>query len=180
MHWWVAVHVIGAVLGVGAATINDVLFMRAIGSPEEGEAYRRYNATLSLVAWAGVALLVTSAIYFWLQIPGIHDSEKIRTKIGLTTLLVVNAGAMMSLLRPYVMRMKSADWKDASKLRWIKTVGVPFGVISAVSWYAALILGAVGRTGWGYEQILPYYFAALIGGVIAGRLSVGYRLRQLS
>lgn len=179
MHWWVAVHVVGAVLGVGAATVNDVLFMRAIGTPEEGEAYRHYNATLSLVAWTGVALLVASATYFWVQIPAIHDSEKILTKIGLTTLLVLNAGAMMSFLRPYVMRMKPADWKDAGKLGWVKTVGVPFGVISAVSWYAALILGAVGRTGWGYEQILPYYAAALVGGIVVGRAAVAHRLRQL-
>lgn len=180
MHWWVVVHVIGVVLGVGAATINDVLFMRAIGSPEEGEAYRRYNGTLSLVAWAGVLLLIASAIYFWIQIPGIHDSEKILTKIGLTALLVVNAGAMMSLLRPYVMRMKPADWSDAAKLGWVKSVGVPFGVISAVSWYAALILGAVGRTGWGYEQILPYYVAAIITGMVVGSILARHRLKVLS
>ena len=86
---------------------------------------------------------------------------------------------MMSFLRPYVMRMKPADWKNPSKLGWVRTMGVPLGVISAVSWYAALVLGAVGRTGWGYEQILPYYAVALTGGIVVGRILVDYRLRTL-
>ncbi|MBI4032205.1 hypothetical protein HY374_00695 [Candidatus Berkelbacteria bacterium] len=179
MIWWVTAHVIGTVLGVGAATINDVLFMRAIGSTEEGEAYRRYNGTLSLVAWVGITILAASAMYFWIQMPGIHGSEKILTKIGLTALLALNGLAMHMLLRPRVMSMKPADWKDAGKLDWVKSVGVPLGVLSAVSWYTALILGAVGRTSWGYEQILPYYFAALIGGIVVGRLLVDYKLKRL-
>lgn len=179
MIWWVTAHVIGTVLGVGAATINDVLFMRAIGNPEEGEAYRRSNGTLSLIAWVGVALLIVSAIAFWVAYPGIHTSEKILVKIGLTGLIALNGVAMHVLLRPRVMAMQPADWKDARQLGWVQSVGVPLGIVSAVSWYTALILGAVGRVSWGYDQILPYYFGALILGIVAGQILVGQRLYRL-
>ena len=179
MYWWVAVHVIGAVLGVGAATMNDVLFMRALGRPEEGEAYRRYGKTISQVAWLGVALLVISAIAFWRIHPEILHSQKIMFKIGLTLLLVFNAQAMLSLLVPYIAKMQPADWKDAKKLTWVGRVGVPYGVVSAVSWYTALILGAVGRQPWTALQILPFYVAAIAIGYIVGRIMVAKRLAEL-
>jgi len=180
MNWWVVLHVIGTVFGVGAATINDVLFMRAIGSPEEGEAYKRYSPTLSLIAWTGVLLLIVSAVAFWQIKPGILQSEKILVKIGLTAIVAVNGILMGTLLLPRVRAMDKADWTSKAKLQWAVVPGALLGAISIVSWYALLLLGAIGRTGWSATQILPWYLGALILTTLAGRLLVRARLANLS
>ncbi len=47
---------------------------------------------------------------------------------------------------------------------------IPGGVISIVSWYGALILGAVGPQDWSMGQILSVYFYIMSLGIIAGFL----------
>jgi hypothetical protein len=180
MIWWVAMHVVGAVLGAGAATVNDVLFLRAIGSPDEGEAYRRYSPTLSAIAWTGMLLLLVSAFAFWREHPGILQSQKILVKIALTAVVTVNGILMGVVLMPHVRAMKKADWTNAAKLQWTAGIATVLGAISIVSWYTLLTLGAVGRTGWTAAQILPYYATALIVAWIIGRIMITHRLYQLN
>lgn len=179
MHWWVVVHVVGAVLGAGAATVNDVLFLRAIGNPIEGEAYKRYASTLSLIAWTGILLLIVSAIAFWWIKPEILHSQKILVKIGLTALVTVNGAVMGVLLIPRIHALQQDDWKNAAKLQWAVKPGALLGSISIVSWYALILLGAIGRTGWTAAQIIPWYASALIVVWIVGRVIVGRRLNLL-
>ncbi len=180
MIWWVTIHVVGAVLGAGAATINDILFLRAIGSPTEGEAYRRYAPTLAAIAWTGILLLLVSAFAFWKIHPGILQSQKILVKIGITGILTVNGALIGALLIPKLHRMRKDDWINAAKLQWADSIGIVLGAISIVSWYTLLTLGAVGRTGWTADQILPWYAGALILAWIAGRILIAHRLRQLT
>lgn len=177
--WWVVMHVIGTVFGVGAATINDILFMRAIGSPDEGEAYKRYSTTLSTVAWVGVLLLIVSAIAFWREHPQILQSQKILTKIVLTAIVMLNGAAMGAVLIPKVRAMKRDDWSSAAKLQWAGGIAALLGAISIVTWYTLLILGAVGRTGWTANQIVPWYVGALLIAWLGGTFLVGRRLATL-
>lgn len=180
MSWWVVVHVVGTVFGVGAATINDILFMRAIGSPDEGEAYRRYSSTLSLVAWTGVLLLLASAFAFWREHPQILQSQKILVKIALAAVVTVNGALMGALLMPRVHAMKREDWTNPAKLQWAAGIGSLLGAISIVTWYTLLILGAVGRTGWTASEIFPWYVGALVIGYIGIKLTIRHRLAQLN
>lgn len=179
MHWWVVIHVIGTVFGVGAATINDILFMRAIGSSDEGRAYQRYAPTLSLVAWTGVLLLLVSAFAFWREHPAILQSQKILVKIALAGIVTVNGALMGVLLMPRVHALRRQDWTNPAKLQWAAGIGTVLGAISIVTWYTLLILGAVGRTGWTASQIVPWYLGALIVAWIAGRFLLTHRLKQL-
>jgi len=177
--WWVVVHVVGAVLGAGAATVNDVLFMRAIGSQTEGEAYRRYSQTLSLVAWIGVVLIAISAFAFWRIRPEFFLSQKVQLKLWLSVFVALNGIAMNIVLGSRVNAMKPADWQLANKLSWAMFPGAVLGGISAVTWYTLLLLGAVGRVDWTAMQILPWYGAALLGAWITGTLTVKYRLQSM-
>ena len=178
--WWVVMHVVGTVFGVGAATVNDLLFMRAIGNPEEGEAYRRYNASLSLLAWAGVLLIAISAVAFWLTHPQIHSSQKILTKIGLTIVVALNGLVMNVVLRPRLQALQPVDWTKRSKLTWAAGSGAVLGAISIVTWYTLLTLGAVGRVNWTATQIVPIYLAAVVVAALLGSFMIHRRLKALT
>ena len=62
--WAIAVHVIGAVLGVGTVTVNDLQFWRAIGDKDLGLAFQKSAVFYGKIIKAGLALLVLVVGYF--------------------------------------------------------------------------------------------------------------------
>lgn len=159
----VILHVIGAVVGAGTVLINDLQLMRAIGDKDLGVAYQKSAGFLSKLIMAGLVLLIVSGIYFMISKPFFWQSEKIVTKLAIVAVLLVNGVMMNLLVHPKLNRIKPTDWTEKSQaLKKLINFGLPFGVISIVSWFAALFLGAAGRQSWNAPIILAVYALTLV------------------
>ncbi|MGI6103136.1 MAG: hypothetical protein ACOYBJ_00720 [Patescibacteria group bacterium] len=140
-------HIIGAVLGVGGATYNDLLLVRAIGDRELGPAYQKNAAAFSLVIWTAIALLVATGLFFVVNDTSLLANQKFLTKLSLVVLLVVNGGLMNSLFQPPLERLRAIDWAERTPaLCRLVRGALPFASISIVTWYTVLIFGAQARS----------------------------------
>lgn len=160
-------------MGAGAVTVNDMQFMRSIGDGSLGAAYQKNARYLGYLIMFGLGLLILSGLYFMYSRPALWGSEKMQAKLAIIVLLTVNGLAMNRRLLPQLSRLTAEDWSSkSSRMRQFVSAGLPWGIMSTVSWYAALVLGAAGRQPWGRWEILAVYALGLAAAYGAGSLMV--------
>lgn len=140
----VIAHVIGTVLGVGAATFAEIHYTRFASDDIITDDERGTLAVTYTVMRAGLFLLVVSGFGMLLYLRlveqvGILSSPAFWAKMTIVAILVGNALLLQARLVPFA-------------------VGA---AVSLTSWYAALVLGVIGRTGAGYLEIMLYYVFAI-------------------
>lgn len=154
----VLMHLIGAILGTGAATFAEIFYLRALKdgvvTPEEGEGLKVIYRILRV----GLVLAVVSGFGFLLlyRFTGLEErllNPKLWAKMTIIIVLVVNA----LLLQLHRIPM----WLGAS--------------LSLTSWYAATILGAWRMVPYSYIQImLGYLVAVAVVAVVLARIKSWY------
>lgn len=175
----IVLHVIGAVLGIGAATIHDLQFFRAIGDKDLGIAFKKSAAFYGKIVQTGLSLLVLSGAYFMYSKPVLWQSEKMLTKLGLILVLIINGFVINFILHPKFAKLTGEDWANKSeKLKQIAHKRSIFDAISISAWYTILILGAAGRQSWQAEEIIIGYILLLIVVYAAINLTLKNRLAR--
>lgn len=142
----VVTHVIGTVLGVGAATFAEIFLIKAM---RDGEMDPHESSTLRTVYWVmriGLVLAVVSGFGFLLlyRLEGNESylyNEALWAKMVIVLILMINA----ILLTAHRVPM------------WLGSA------LSFTSWYAALIIGfLIGPIDYGFVEILFFYAIAVI------------------
>lgn len=146
----VIIHVVGTVLGVGAATFAEIYYTRFNSDDIITDDERKTLATTYFVMRVGLSLLVISGFAFLLYFRltehvGILTSPSFWAKLTITLVLVGNALLLQARFIPFA-------------------IGT---TVSLTSWYAALVLGVIGKTSFTYLEILTgYVFAVLLVGIL--------------
>ena len=138
-------HVIGTVLGVGAATFAEIHYARFNSDDIITDDEKKTLATTYTVLRTGLFLLVISGFGFLLydrltEHVGILTSQSFWAKMTMVGVLVVNAWLLQARIMPLA-------------------VG---SALSLTSWYGALVLGVIGRTEYSYVQIVVFYIIAVV------------------
>ena len=141
----VIIHVIGTVLGVGAATFAEIYYTRFNCDDVITDDERKTLATTYFVMRVGLFLLVISGFTFLLYFRliehvGILTSPSFWAKLTIIGILVGNALLLQAHLIPFA-------------------IGT---TISLTSWYGALVLGVMGKTNFTYLEILTGYVVAIL------------------
>lgn len=141
----VIMHVVGTVLGAGAATFADVFHARFTKDGVITEDERNTLATTYGILRLGLSLLVISGFAFLLYFRltehvGILTSPSFWAKMTVVGFLLSNAVLLQARLIPVA-------------------VGA---AVSLTSWYTALVLGVIGKTTFGYGEIILYYVVATV------------------
>lgn len=164
-------HIIGVAIGVGGATVSDVLFFRALKDKRISADELGLLHTLGMMLWVGLIILIASGIGFvTLQYVMSGTSSYIvsawfQAKMTIIAVLVTNACVMHWYVFPF---MKSH--LDTSLTH--KKVAPHFallastGVVSITSWYSALVLGVTRGLDFSYGLIINLYLVILVFGVI--------------
>ncbi|OGG76266.1 hypothetical protein A2950_01470 [Candidatus Kaiserbacteria bacterium RIFCSPLOWO2_01_FULL_55_19] len=143
-------HVVGTVLGVGAATFAEIYYTRFNSDNILTDDERRTLAVTYTVLRTGLFLLVISGFAFLLYFRltehvGALTSPSFWAKMTIIGILVGNALLLQARIMPLA-------------------IG---SAISLTSWYAALVLGVIGKTDATYGELFMYYaLATLLVGVI--------------
>lgn len=181
----VALHLLGFALGVGGATIADILFYRFLKdfkiSPEED----RILKIMSQIIWAGLFILILSGIGLYLpEMEALNASSKFLLKVVVVAVITVNGSLLNLIIAPRLVDMsfsKDSDIKSGLNIvRLVKLRRLAFmlGAISFVSWYSAFILGMTKSIPLPFWQLLIIYIVILLGAIGISQIVERFFIRR--
>jgi len=141
----IIIHIIGTVLGVGAATFAEIYYTRFNRDDIITDDERQTLATIYTVIRIGLFLLVISGFGFLLYFRLTEYLEPLTSPsfwAKMTVVVVLVGNAILLQMRAISLAIGSA--------------------ISLTSWYTALVLGVIGSTNASYFEILIYYIIAIV------------------
>jgi hypothetical protein len=155
-------HIIGLSLGVGGATVSDVLFFKATKDARiDASEFNLMNA-ISKVIWAGLLLAIATGIGFlieYLLVPEknvLLNNPKIWAKLTIVSVIFVNGLVFHYKVFPTLRALSGQSINSVQFARYLPLL-LTTGATSIISWYSALVLGA-----WrGLSFSLSYY--AIVG-----------------
>jgi hypothetical protein len=140
------VHFAGIILGIGAATLLDLVIFRFVLTKRIEKNHISIIIFSSHVIITGLVLLWISGIgffvYYWLYDPPKIDNPKLVAKVIIVGMLTLNAFLVHFFVLPQVTTQIGQRLLDGlSKSRCFFLIFI--GTVSAISWYVPLILGIV-------------------------------------
>lgn len=138
-------HLFGVVLGLGAATVLDVLLLRSLREPLDAATIRAFETVSKLVAF-GIGLLWLSGLGFLTLYqaanPALLLNPKLWAKIAIVVILTANGVVLHARVLP-VLRRQIGRRVFEGLPSGARTVLATARAISAVSWYVPFLLGVV-------------------------------------
>jgi len=141
-----ALHLLGIVLGVGGATITDILFFNFLKDLRISEMEAEIMRTISEVVWIGLALLVFSALGLYFADPSRFSANVPFLVSAVATVALVICGAFYNLLlapRLVQISFKEEHAHEPGELKKLRCVGFALGAITLISWYTVFFLNVL-------------------------------------
>lgn len=139
-------HFIGLALGLGAATVLDLMIVRFfIKGKVTPEHWAVFHFGSKIVNWGLILLWVTGLgflTYYGFFEPIKLGNEKIWAKIAIVAVLTVNGAFIHAVILPKVKMQIGRSLMEGMSKRQRSTFLIS-GAISATSWYVPLMLGAL-------------------------------------
>jgi len=164
-------HILGVALGVGGATVSDLLFFRAITDRRISKDEFAMLHTLGYVLWAGLIILFLSGVGFvtsQLIVAGSSSylsSAWFWAKMTIVFTLFCNALVMHMKVFPFMtahLDQELTYQKVKDKMILLSMTGV----VSIVSWYSAMALGVTRGLDFSYFFIVNAYVMVLLVGIL--------------
>ena len=157
------IHVLGAILGAGAALTSDFLFSSAVSDGRVGKGEMRLLTAASRAVWGGIALLILSGVVlFWINFDAFIQSPRMLAKLTLVGVVIGNGILFHTKHLPEL--RKRVDAPHETFHSWIRSSRGMFmsGAISTVSWLSVVVLGLLHTLPLSYGTIFLFYLGALM------------------
>lgn len=163
----IILHALGAALGIGSATVSDILFFRSL---KDGKITPKESSTLKLMTklvWIALTLIILSGIALFLSNPeGYAASSKFIVKMVIVAILTING-----IIITTIMHTRMQDIRFATKKhRIFKRIAFAQGALSVSSWYLAFLLGSLRSIPYSVEQGLRLYLIIVILAITASQV----------
>lgn len=174
-------HLIGAALGVGGATVSDSLFLASVRNRRVGGEQYVLLRSASRIVIAGLGLTILSGLGF-LVVDYLDDGEIARlgsapflAKMTMVAVIAANGVLLHFKVIGFLEERQDRELGDAelAPRLWLMAGA---GAASVVSWYGALILGIVGPLDIGYPVLLGIYALAVAGAAIVAYLVMAHAI----
>jgi hypothetical protein len=164
-------HIIGVVLGAGGVTMSDVLFLSSIHDNYLDPSELKLLKKASKIVIAGLILLCLTGGAFFLL--GDVPNDRFWAKLTLVSIATMNGFVMHRKLFPLFTRCahEKIPLLSTTFLAHLRLL-VSTGIISACSWYGALILGAWKSLPLSYFEIMAWYGGLMAAILLAANLGV--------
>ncbi|MEY2641157.1 MAG: hypothetical protein RL150_550 [Candidatus Parcubacteria bacterium] len=164
-------HLLGFALGVGGATITDIMFLKFLRdftiSKDEDAVLR----TLSQVIWIGLLFVVISGIgLYLLNAETLHESSKFLLKMVVVAVIIINGAFLNLYVSP---KLVTLSWNALPALKPVlrlRRAAFALGAISFVSWYSAFILGSIDSAPFTFTELLGIYGGLLLIAVVGSQI----------
>lgn len=135
------IHIVGAVIAVGAVTTTDGLMMFLHVRPALSKTLAKVAPLLSVMVWIGLVLLGISGIGFLLRFPALVTLPHFQLKIVLMAIVFVN-GIFINVKITPLFQEVAGQWetRNPSLIRF-ERIAMISGIISFVGWWLAFLIG---------------------------------------
>ena len=160
-------HFIGLSLGMGAATLLDLMIFRFfLGKVMTEQSLEVFEFLADLVSVGLKLLWVTGLgflLFYWLHDPVKLGNEKVWAKIVIVTILTVNGVFIHRTVIPFIRGQVGYRMLEGVALRR-KMLFVTTGIISFTSWYGPLVIANLPQLNFQVPmvQILVVYGLVLL------------------
>lgn len=149
-HAATLLHLFGVILGVGSATITDILFFKFVQNKHITGKEAKLMDILSSVIWVALFILVISGIMLYIpSMDRLNESGKFLTKAVGLLVLILNGLCLGYFVRPKLTKIDFSN-NDVSRFglshlvnRKMRRWATVCGAISISSWYFIFILGGL-------------------------------------
>lgn len=171
-------HLVGFALGVGGATITDILFYRFLKDFKITKEEDSIFQVMSQVIWAGLFIAIISGLGLYLpNAEALNESVKFLVKVIVVAVVTINGAVLNLVVSPRLVDMsfKNEDEMknsvDVKKTARFRKIAFALGAISIVSWYSAAILGAIESVSISFGELLGIYIGILIIAIIGSQIA---------
>lgn len=164
-------HFIGLALGLGAATLLDMMVLRFFLGRKMTEASFQIFLFLSHFVTAGLAILWISGagflLFYWANDPVLLTNHKVWAKIAIVAILTINGLFIHKLAMPFMKQQLGKKMFDGVSAKR-QSAFIVVANVSLVSWYAPVFIANLPHLNFQVPmpQILAGYALGL-GVVIA-------------
>lgn len=147
-------HLVGVALGLGGATITDILFFKFIKNKKISPFESKVLKTLSQVIWFALGILILSGVGLYLPYADrLNGSPKFLVKMIAVAVIILNGLVLNFVISPKISKISSSAL--------FRRLAFASGAISIVSWYSAFILGMMRSKIFSFGELLGIYIALL-------------------
>jgi YVTN family beta-propeller protein len=173
-----SLHIIGAVIGAGAAFMSDATFLKSIRNENIDKIEFSFLNLFSKFVWGGIGLIVLSGVGLFTLQPDVYvSSSKFLAKMTIVLIIVLNGVLFHALHIPYIKK----SWKQklfASLPTGEGAVIALSGAVSMVSWMSALVLGTWRSVPYGYLEIMAVYVFIVSCGMVGALITLKKMLKR--
>jgi hypothetical protein len=159
-------HLVGLALGVGGATVTDLMMVRCIRKRRTDPTLRLVLHAASSCVVAGLVLLVGSGLL--LVATGTHPTPRFWAKMLVVVVLTANGTIAHRVTFPRLNRALALGRVDIT-LGFLNLLAVT-AAVSATSWYSALVLGSWKTAHLQVHEYLAIYLFVMSWAVVAALL----------
>jgi hypothetical protein len=160
--FFVILHVLGAVIGMGAAVMTDLMYFTVVKDRIITKAELRFIELGSRMVWLGLFIIVLSGLVIFSSDPEAYlASSKFLAKMTIVGVLIIN-GLVFHFEHLVTCRANlgvhlpsQKEWRAKSILLYAS------GAISATSWFFAVVLGSLDAVPYSYGIIMLSYLLVL-------------------
>lgn len=171
----IALHLIGFAIGLGAATVTDVLFLKFLEDFEISEFENKVFHYLSQVIWFGLIILVLTGIGLYLSNSEVlNQTPKFLAKMIIVSVIILNGSILNLVVSP---RLTTLAFHKAEfgKKHLMRKASFALGAVSITSWYSAFVLAMMPRSmPLGLGAIIGIYGALIVAALIASQIAERY------
>jgi hypothetical protein len=166
----VALHLLGFALGIGGATVADLVFFRFMKDFYISDSERDIIRSLSQALWVGLLVVVISAVGLYLPAEA-GQASYFWPEMALLALIAANDAIFGLVIMP---RLVSAAGNHkvirVAEVQGLRRIAFALGSASFVTWYAAFVAVLQGEAGLDAGSFFGWYIAAMVGALVLSQL----------
>ncbi len=134
------IHVLGLAWGIGGATINTILIMKAEKDPQIAPVVMGLVPSIVKLIWVAIILLILSGIGLAIEGADWLDTTIMLVKHALVAVLVVIGLVMMFVMMPKMQKLAPKGGPPSAEFLAAKKTTQALGMLNLVLWYAILVM----------------------------------------
>lgn len=165
-----ALHVLSMAIGLGGATVSDILFFRFLKDYRVSKKEEEVLHVLKDVVLGAIVLIVISGVALYLtDIPTYSASPMFRIKMTVTAVVVLNGTALHLFIAPYLIHLNMREHGRMGR-NWSR-FAFALGAVSVCSWYSAFLIAMLkSALPFTYGTMLTAYIILLCTGILGSQV----------
>ncbi len=177
----IVLHALAGAVGVGTATITDILFFKFLKDYKISQSEHDLMNTLSNVIWFALGLIVITGIGLYIpESERLLNSSKFITKVTAVFVLILNGVMLNLIVSPKLMEITFGAEHEHIKgeLKTLRKLSFALGAISISSWYLVFILGSLKKIPVTPKMGILLYFVLLLVAITFSQLFDRYMVAK--